>query len=281
MLLLLLLLLLPLPLPLPLPLLAPAAADMLLAPPSPPRRRAGAVRAAHSAQRGHLLGGAQRRRHRRAGEEHIRIPAVNSFSQIPAVHPVVIVGQEFVLSRALAKNEQLAFNYSAEWWRVRGLKRVQSGCAKYPLPRRPQRPAPSAADRSRRAARVAEQRRARLGALAPLLEEFLPQGQQQGDEGALLQVDGRTSLRRLPAGGAAAVLGGRWLDAELRSSEGAAAALAGQLGRALRPGGGLLLESDCDDHAQFTEWLRAAAQPFGAARAEMHCAAGGTYRSLL
>jgi hypothetical protein len=51
-----------------------------------------------------------------------------------------LVGQEFVLTRPLLPNQQLAFSYSSEWWRRRpALRRLAAGCGRYPLPPRPRK----------------------------------------------------------------------------------------------------------------------------------------------
>ena len=75
-----------------------------------------------------------------------------------------LVGQALETTVPLAKGAQLAFPYDNEWWRIRGLARLDAGCDRYPLPRRD-------AGRRRGAARAREARR--LGALLPILAPYL------------------------------------------------------------------------------------------------------------
>ena len=86
-----------------------------------------------------------------------------------------LVGQEFVVTRALAANHQLAFSYSSDWWRRRAgrLKRLPASCARYPLPQRP-RKRPSSRDPRARMGAARQRQQERLEALLPLLTTFLP-----------------------------------------------------------------------------------------------------------
>ena len=86
-----------------------------------------------------------------------------------------LVGQEFELLQPLRTNEQVAFNYSCEWWRRRGIKRLRSGCSRYPLPKRP--PRPVAISRAMAQARLISsqaQQAARRDALLTLISPVLP-----------------------------------------------------------------------------------------------------------
>ena len=98
-----------------------------------------------------------------------------------------LVGQEFVVTRALQPNQQLAFSYSSEWWRLRaGIKRLPAGCARFPLPERPKK-RPSSRDPRQRLDEARQQQLERLEALLPLITGFLPglgDGDDDGDEAA-------------------------------------------------------------------------------------------------
>ena len=109
-----------------------------------------------------------------------------------------LVGQEFVVTRALAANHQLAFSYSSDWWRRRAgrLKRLPASCARYPLPQRP-RKRPSSRDPRARMGAARQRQQERLEALLPLLTTFLPglgdacpsPAGHEGDGGVLLELN--------------------------------------------------------------------------------------------
>lgn len=108
-----------------------------------------------------------------------------------------LVGQEFVVTRALQPNQQLAFNYSSEWWRLRpAIKRRPASCARYPLPDRPKK-RPSSRNPQQRLDEARQRQLERLEALLPLITGYLPglsNGDSDGDDdsdgdgGVLLEV---------------------------------------------------------------------------------------------
>ena len=77
------------------------------------------------------------------------------------------------MTRALQPNQQLAFNYSSEWWRLRPtIKRRSASCARYPLPDRPKKR--SSHNLQQRLDEARQRQLERLAALLPLIAGFLP-----------------------------------------------------------------------------------------------------------
>ncbi len=48
-----------------------------------------------------------------------------------------MAGRAYQLSHDVTTNEQIAHAYGNEWFEGRGITRIEAGCAKYPLPKRP------------------------------------------------------------------------------------------------------------------------------------------------
>ena len=203
-----------------------------------------------------------------------------------------LVGQAFETTVPLAPGAQLAFPYDNEWWRIRGLRRLDAGCGAFPLPRRD--PA-----RRRAAARAREGRR--LDALLPILAPFLDEGtcslvelgcgssgglplalaatRRRFRRGGVVGVASAAATRALLAkacaratfvasAAAVAVAGADVVVAPTKSA--AADANAARLARrTLRDGGALVVEASGDDDA-FLAWVRRAARVLGGGRATMH-----------
>jgi len=203
-----------------------------------------------------------------------------------------LVGQAFETTVPLARGAQLAFPYDNEWWRIRGLRRLDAGCGAFPLPRRDP-------GRRRDAARAREGRR--LDALLPILAPFLDEGTCSlvelgcGSSGGLPLALAATRRRFRRAGvvgvasaaatrallakacaratfvasaAAVAVVGADVVVAPTKSA--AADANAARLARrTLRDGGALVVEGSGDDEI-FLAWVRRAARVLGGGRATMH-----------